>query len=75
MFELFHTVRAGNAFAILLPKDERARFIDALMGNSGAATDAFANLRIENAKAFDPKDEAWIMKEVDASVGRRPWRG
>ena len=65
-------MRAGNQFEIVLPKKEQARFIDALMKSGGsAAQDAFANLRIENAKAFEKKDEVMIMEKVDASVGGR----
>ena len=71
IFELFHTVKAGNKFEIVLPKDEEARFIDALMENAGAAQDVFANLRIENAKAYEKKDEVMIMGKVDASAGGR----
>ena len=71
IFELFHTVKAGNQFEIVLPKSEQARFIDALMKTSRAAQDVFANLRIENAKAYDSDDEVWIMEKVDASVGGR----
>ena len=71
IFELFHTVRAGNQFEIMLSKDEQARFIDALMKNSMVAQDAFANLRIENAKAYEKKDEVMIMGKVDASAGGR----
>ena len=71
IFELFHTVKAGNQFEIVLPKDEDERFIDALLKNAGVAQDVFANLRIENAKAYDSDDEVWIMENVDASVGGR----
>ena len=71
IFELFHTVVAKNQFEILLPKEERARFIDALMETSSAAQDVFANLRIENAKAYEKKDEVMIMGKVDASAGGR----
>ena len=71
IFELFHTVKAGNQFEIVLPKNEQARFIDALLETSDAAKDVFANLRIENAKAYNPDDEVWIMGKVDGSVGRR----
>ena len=71
IYELFHTVVAGNEFEIVLPKDEDERFIDALLKDSGAAQDAFANLRIENAKAYDSDDEVWIMEKVDAGVGGR----
>ena len=71
IFELFHTVVAGNKFEIVLPKNEQARFIDALKKSSSAARDVFANLRIENAKAYDSDDEVWIMEKVDASVGGR----
>ena len=75
IFELFHTVRAGNKFEIVLPKNEQARFIDALLKNAGAAQDVFANLRIENAKAYEKKDEVWIMEQVDKSVGRHEVSG
>ena len=71
IFELFHTVVAGNKFEIVLPKNEQARFIDALLKNAGAAQDVFANLRIENAKAYEKKDEVMIMGKVDASAGGR----
>ena len=71
IFELFHTVRAGNKFEIVLSKNEQARFIDALLETSRAAQDVFANLRIENAKAYDKKDEVMIMGKVDASAGGR----
>ena len=64
-------MRAEKEFEIWLPKTEQARFIDALMEWSGAAEDVFANLRIENAKAYDSDDEVWIMEKVDASVGGR----
>ena len=62
---------AGNEFEIVLPKDEDARFIDALLKTSNAAMNAFANLRIENAKAYEKKDEVMIMGKVDASAGGR----
>ena len=62
---------AGNKFEIVLPKNEQARFIDALLEDSGAAETVFANLRIENAKAYDSDDEVWIMEKVDASAGGR----
>ena len=55
----------------VLPKDEQARFIDALLETSSAAQDVFANLRIENAKAYEKKDEVMIMGKVDASAGGR----
>ena len=71
IYELFHTVVAGNEFEIVLPKDEEERFIDALMENANAAQDVFANLRIENAKAYEKKDEVMIMGKVDASAGGR----
>ena len=71
IYELFHTVVAGNEFEIVLPKDEDERFIDALLKDSGAAQDVFANLRIENAKAYEKKDEVMIMGKVDASAGGR----
>ena len=71
IFELFHTVKAGNQFEIVLPKSEQARFIDALLEWSAAAEDVFANLRIENAKAYEKKDEVMIMGKVDASAGGR----
>ena len=71
IFELFHTVRAGNKFEIVLPKNEQARFIDALLKNARVAQDVFANLRIENAKAYEKKDEVMIMGKVDASAGGR----
>ena len=58
-------------FEIWLPKTEQARFIDALMKSSRAAQDVFANLRIENAKAYEKKDEVMIMGKVDASAGGR----
>ena len=64
-------MRAGNQFDIVLPKSEQARFIDALLEVSGAAQDVFANLRIENAKAYDKKDEVMIRGKVDASAGGR----
>ena len=75
IFELFHTVVAKNQFEILLPKDEQARFIDALMMTSFAAMNAFANLRIENARAYEKNDEVWIMEQVDKSVGRHEVSG
>ena len=71
IYELFHTVVAGNEFEIVLPKDEDARFIDALLKDSFAPMNAFANLRIENAKAYEKKDEVMIMGKVDASAGGR----
>ena len=72
IFELFHTVKAGNKFEIVLPKNEQARFIDALLTKgSGLAQDVFANLRIESAKAYEKKDEVMIMGKVDASAGGR----
>ena len=71
IFELFHTVKAGNQFEIVLPKSEQARFIDALTKTSGVAQNVFANLRIENAKAYEKKDEVMIMGKVDASAGGR----
>ena len=66
---------AGNEFEIVLPKDEQARFIDALMKNSRVAEDVFANLRIENATAWKPEDAAEIIRKVDADVGRREVSG
>ena len=68
-------MRAEKEFEIWLPKTEQARFIDALMESSGAAQDAFANLRIENATAFKPEDAAKIIRKVDADVGRREVSG
>ena len=69
-------MRAEKEFEIWLPKTEQARFIDALMKSGGsAAQDAFANLRIENAKAYEKKDEVWIMEQVDKSVGRHEVSG
>ena len=64
-------MRAEKEFEIWLPKTEQARFIDALLEDSGAAENAFANLRIENAKAYEKKDEVMIMGKVDASAGGR----
>ena len=72
IYELFHTVVAGNEFEIVLPKDENERFIDALwIKGSALVQDTFANLRIENAKAYEKKDEVMIMGKVDASAGGR----
>ena len=68
-------MRAEKEFEIWLPKTEQARFLDALMKNSFAAQNAFANLRIENATAFKPEDAAKIIREVDADVGRREVSG
>ena len=62
---------AGNEFEIVLPKDEDERFIDALLKDSSAPMNVFANLRIENAKAYEKKDEDMIMGKVDASAGGR----
>ena len=76
IFELFHTVVAKNQFEILLPKDEQARFIHALMKQgSSLVQDTFAHLRIENAKSYEKKDEVWIMEQVDKSVGRHEVSG
>ena len=68
-------MRAEKEFEIWLPKTEQARFIDALLENSAAAQNAFANLRIENATAFKPEDKAKIIRDVDADVGRREVSG
>ena len=64
-------MRAEKEFEIWLPKTEQARFIDALLKDSAAAQNVFANLRIENAKAYEKKDEVMIMGKVDASAGGR----
>ena len=61
---------AKNNFEIVLPKREQKRFIDALMKWSGAAQDAYANLRIANATAYMREDVDKSMGKVDASVGR-----
>ena len=68
-------MRAEKEFEIWLPKTEQARFIDALLKDSNAPMNAFANLRIENATAFKPEDAAKIIREVDADVGRREVSG
>ena len=66
IYEILRTKLANNPLEVLLPKEEKRRFLEALEVTSAAAKDAFAKVNVVNSEAHDPADKERIMGEVDA---------
>ena len=62
-------MRAGHDLVMVLPEEERVRFLGALEADSGAPQDALAHVDVSTAESFDPTDKERIMGQVEEVGG------
>ena len=69
LWEAFCSVETGATFSVCLGQEERAAFLEAVVGDWHVVMKVFADINIRKAEAMDQKDLEMIDAAVRASEG------